>query len=99
MAGLNIAEKRIPQDGRIRTRMAGREIDLRVSSLPVRHGERVVMRILEKGSVFSLDGISLIEVFGQNVERSQHEDDHHVYSLGVVQDEQCGETTLDDPST
>jgi general secretion pathway protein E len=43
MAGLNIAEKRIPQDGRIRTRFAGREIDLRVSTLPVRHGERVVM--------------------------------------------------------
>ena len=59
MAGLNIAEKRIPQDGRIRTRMAGREIDLRVSSLPVRHGERVVMRILEKGSVFGLDGIGM----------------------------------------
>jgi general secretion pathway protein E len=61
MAGLNIAEKRIPQDGRIRTRMAGREIDLRVSSLPVRHGERVVMRILEKGSVFSLDGIGMAQ--------------------------------------
>jgi general secretion pathway protein E len=59
MAGLNIAEKRVPQDGRIRTRMAGREIDLRVSSLPVRHGERVVMRILEKGSIFSLDGIGM----------------------------------------
>jgi general secretion pathway protein E len=59
MAGLNIAEKRIPQDGRIRTRMAGREIDLRVSSLPVRHGERVVMRILEKGSVFNLEHTGL----------------------------------------
>jgi general secretion pathway protein E len=55
MAGLNIAEKRLPQDGRIRRRMGGREIDLRVSTLPVRHGERVVMRILEKGEVFSLD--------------------------------------------
>jgi general secretion pathway protein E len=55
MAGLNIAEQRLPQDGRIRRRMAGREIDLRVSTLPVRHGERVVMRILEKGEVFSLD--------------------------------------------
>ncbi len=61
MAGLNIAEKRIPQDGRIRTRMAGREIDLRVSTLPVRHGERVVMRILEKGTVFSLDGVGMGE--------------------------------------
>ncbi|RME27990.1 MAG: type II secretion system protein GspE [Deltaproteobacteria bacterium] len=59
MAGLNIAEKRIPQDGRIRTRMAGREIDIRVSTMPVRHGERVVMRLLEKGSVFSLDGVGM----------------------------------------
>ena len=59
MAGLNIAEKRLPQDGRIRKRMAGREIDLRVSTLPVRHGERVVMRILEKGEVFSLDKIGM----------------------------------------
>jgi general secretion pathway protein E len=39
--------------------MAGREIDLRVSSLPVRHGERVVMRILEKGSVFNLDHVGM----------------------------------------
>ncbi len=59
MAGLNIAEKRIPQDGRIRTRIAGREIDLRVSTLPVRHGERVVMRILEKGQVFNLDQVGM----------------------------------------
>ncbi len=59
MAGLNIAEKRIPQDGRIRTRMAGREIDIRVSTMPVRHGERVVMRLLEKGSVFSLEGVGM----------------------------------------
>ncbi len=59
MAGLDIAEKRIPQDGRIRIRMAGREVDLRVSTLPVRHGERVVMRILEKGTVFSLDAVGM----------------------------------------
>jgi general secretion pathway protein E len=59
MAGLNIAEKRLPQDGRIRRRMGGREIDLRVSSVPVRHGERVVMRILEKGEVFGLEGVGM----------------------------------------
>jgi general secretion pathway protein E len=59
MAGLNIAEKRIPQDGRIKTRMAGREIDVRVSSLPVRHGERVVMRLLEKGAVFDLTRVGM----------------------------------------
>jgi general secretion pathway protein E len=59
MAQLNIAEKRIPQDGRIRTRMAGREIDIRVSTLPVRHGERVVMRLLEKGAVFNLEQVGM----------------------------------------
>ncbi len=59
MAGLNIAEKRLPQDGRIRRKLGGREIDLRVSTVPVRHGERVVMRILEKGKVFSLDKIGM----------------------------------------
>ncbi|MEN0062645.1 MAG: type II secretion system ATPase GspE [Myxococcota bacterium] len=59
MAGLNIAEKRLPQDGRIRRKFGGREIDLRVSTVPVRHGERVVMRILEKGKVFSLDKIGM----------------------------------------
>ena len=59
MAGLNIAEKRVPQDGRIRTRMAGREVDIRVSTMPVRHGERVVMRILEKGTVFNLEQVGM----------------------------------------
>ena len=59
MSGLNIAEKRIPQDGRIRTKMGGREIDVRVSTMPVQHGERVVMRLLEKGSVFALEGTGM----------------------------------------
>lgn len=59
MSNLDIAKKNIPQDGRIRTRMAGREIDIRVSTLPVRHGERVVMRILEKKAEFSLDGVGM----------------------------------------
>jgi len=59
MAGLNIAEKRLPQDGRIRRSLGDREIDLRVSTVPVRHGERVVMRILEKGQAFSLDRIGM----------------------------------------
>ena len=48
MANLNIAEKRLPQDGRIRIRAAGRDVDIRVSTIPVRHGERVVHRILEQ---------------------------------------------------
>ena len=51
MAGMNIAEKRLPQDGRIRIRIAGRDIDLRVSSLPTTHGERIVLRILDRSQV------------------------------------------------
>jgi type II secretory ATPase GspE/PulE/Tfp pilus assembly ATPase PilB-like protein len=47
MAGLNIAEKRLPQDGRIRLRTAGRDIDLRVSSIPTAFGERIVLRLLD----------------------------------------------------
>ena len=48
MAKLDIAEKRLPQDGRIALRIAGRPVDIRVSTLPSGHGERVVMRLLDK---------------------------------------------------
>jgi general secretion pathway protein E len=48
MARLDIAEKRLPQDGRISIRIAGRPVDIRVSTLPSGHGERVVMRLLDK---------------------------------------------------
>ena len=51
MAMLDIAERRLPQDGRIRLRVHGKEIDLRVSTVPTMHGESVVMRILDKGGV------------------------------------------------
>ncbi len=51
MAKLNIAERRLPQDGRIMLRVQGKELDLRVSSVPTAHGESVVMRILDRESV------------------------------------------------
>lgn len=51
MGELNIAEKRIPQDGRFKVQIAGREIDIRLSVVPVAHGERIVMRLLDKSSV------------------------------------------------
>ncbi len=51
MAKLNIAERRLPQDGRIKLRMMGKEIDLRVSTLPTLYGESVVLRILDRGSI------------------------------------------------
>ena len=51
MANLDIAERRLPQDGRIKLRMKNKEIDLRVSTVPTMHGESVVMRVLDKGGV------------------------------------------------
>ncbi len=51
MAKMDIAEHRLPQDGRIKLHHGGREIDFRVSTLPIIHGERVVLRILDKGNV------------------------------------------------
>lgn len=58
MAKLNIAEKRLPQDGRINLTVAGREVDVRVSIIPMLHGEGVVMRLLDKSRTdFNLDGL------------------------------------------
>ena len=48
MARLDIAEKRLPQDGRISVRVGGKEVDVRVSTIPASNGERVVMRLLDK---------------------------------------------------
>lgn len=50
MAKLDIAEKRLPQDGRIQIKMAGKDVDIRLSTVPVQTGERIVMRVLEKSS-------------------------------------------------
>jgi general secretion pathway protein E len=69
MAGLNIAEKRLPQDGRIGLKIAGKSIDIRVSTIPTSQGERVVLRLLDKTSVlhdltdlgFSRRNLSTIE--------------------------------------
>ncbi len=60
MSHLNIAERRLPQDGRIKLRVAGREIDVRVSVIPMIHGEGLVMRILDKGAmVFELQSLGM----------------------------------------
>lgn len=60
MARLNIAEKRLPQDGRIKLRVHGREVDIRVSVIPMIHGEGLVMRVLDKGSMkFDLQGLGM----------------------------------------
>lgn len=62
MANLNIAEKRLPQDGRIKIRVKGREVDVRMSVIPMIHGESLVMRILDKGSMkFELKALGMSE--------------------------------------
>lgn len=74
MANLNIAEKRVPQDGRIQIKIADRAIDLRISVLPCNFGERVSIRLLDKSKgVFDLDKINLsprdLEVITKNIQR------------------------------
>jgi general secretion pathway protein E/type IV pilus assembly protein PilB len=60
LSHLDIAEKRVPQDGRIRLKVAGREIDLRVSVIPMIHGEAVVLRILDRGDAgYGLEALGM----------------------------------------
>ncbi len=62
LANLNIAEQRLPQDGRIMTRVKGHELDLRVSTIPTVHGESIVMRVLDRQSIrFSLSDMGFDE--------------------------------------
>ncbi|MFO1272910.1 MAG: type II secretion system ATPase GspE [Rubrivivax sp.] len=70
MAELDIAEKRLPQDGRISLRIGGRAIDVRVSTLPSAHGERAVLRLLDKAeSKFTLEGLGMDGLVLQRFER------------------------------
>lgn len=79
MANLNIAEHRLPQDGRIKIKLSGKEIDIRVSIIPIAHGERVVMRILEKGNfLFSL------EQLGMDARDHEHMDKLIKASHGII---------------
>jgi general secretion pathway protein E len=74
MANLNIAEKRLPQDGRFRVRIAGKDVDVRVSTLPTAFGERVVMRLLEQSSsVLDLDEIGMDAELLHRVNRMIHQ--------------------------
>ena len=62
MANLNIAENRLPQDGRIKLKLAGKEVDIRVSTVPTQYGERVVMRLLNKSDThYTLDSLGIYE--------------------------------------
>lgn len=76
MARLNIAEKRLPQDGRIKLRVHGREVDIRLSVIPMIHGEGLVMRVLDKSSMkFDLQGLGMSpEIYNRfkNIIRMPH---------------------------
>jgi len=74
MANMNIAEKRIPQDGRIVKQVGEKQVDMRVSSLPTHHGESVVLRVLDRSSVnLSLENLGLpphiYEYIGETIEK------------------------------
>ncbi len=61
MASLDIAERRLPQDGRIKTKIAGREVDIRISTIPTLYGESVVLRLLDRSSMnYSLENIGML---------------------------------------
>ncbi|MFN3603337.1 MAG: type II secretion system ATPase GspE [Leptonema sp. (in: bacteria)] len=70
MANMNIAENRLPQDGRIKIKLSGKDIDIRVSTLPTRYGEKVVMRLLNKSDIeFNLFNLGLYEDILQEIQK------------------------------
>ncbi len=69
MSSLNIAEKRLPQDGRIRLRIAGRDIDIRVSSIPTAFGERIVMRLLDRAQALVDIELDRLGFSGDNLQK------------------------------
>ncbi|PTL80431.1 type II secretion system ATPase GspE [Vitiosangium sp. GDMCC 1.1324] len=70
MGQLNIAEKRLPQDGRIRIKLAGRDIDIRLSTIPTTYGERIVMRLLDKNT--TLLDLTELGMASQMLEQMEH---------------------------
>jgi general secretion pathway protein E len=73
MSKMDIAEHRLPQDGRLKLRHGGREIDFRVSTLPIVHGERIVFRILDKGNiVLGLDRIGMDKTLLRKLRKLTH---------------------------
>src|ERR1700676_1917588 len=69
MSGLNIAEKRLPQDGRIRVRIAGRDIDIRVSTIPCAYGERSVLRLLDRAHAIDNFDLEKLGFSGEKLRR------------------------------
>ncbi|HEY1048988.1 MAG TPA: GspE/PulE family protein, partial [Prosthecobacter sp.] len=73
MANMNIAERRIPQDGRIMTNVGGKAVDMRVNSLPTQHGESVVLRVLDRSSIqLELSDLGMNEPLRNYIEETIH---------------------------
>ena len=73
MANMNIAERRIPQDGRIMTTVNGKSVDMRVNSLPTQHGESVVLRVLDRSSIqLELSDLGMSEPLRNYIEETIH---------------------------
>ena len=83
MAKLDIAEKRLPQDGRIKIKIAGKDIDIRLSTIPVQNGERIVMRILEKSNtILNLESLGFQGGPLQNLQELSHRKHGVLYVTG-----------------
>jgi general secretion pathway protein E len=85
MSGLNIAEKRLPQDGRIRLRIAGRDIDIRVSTIPTAFGERIVLRLLDRQQALVDVNLDRLGFSGDNlpkIERLIHQSHGIILATG-----------------
>ena len=79
MGGMNIAEKRLPQDGRINVRIKGEELDIRVSTVPTVYGESVSLRLLTRGKIFlSLDKLGLLAHGGDGHPRDHRQAARHL---------------------
>ncbi|MBL9177933.1 MAG: type II/IV secretion system protein [Verrucomicrobiaceae bacterium] len=73
MANMNIAERRIPQDGRIMTTVGGKAVDMRVNSLPTQHGESVVLRVLDRSSIqLELSDLGMSDGLKDYIEETIH---------------------------
>ncbi len=73
MASLDIAERRLPQDGRIKTKIAGREVDIRISTIPTLYGESVVLRLLDRSAMnYALDTIGMMPDTLEQMDRAIH---------------------------
>ena len=80
MANMNIAERRLPQDGRIQKNIAGRTVDLRVSTLPTQFGESVVLRVLDRSTVnLDLEALGLPDSYPRLHRRSHPSPERHFH--------------------